>query len=89
MRILLLAPVLIVGACDVTTDSNNNAVTVQYNKVAAENAASDIGNTAQGIGSAIGNEVDETANKIDNSKIVAHDGEGDGDNASNEASNTQ
>lgn len=90
MRILLLAPILIVCACDVTTDSSNNAVTVEYNEVAAQNAASDIGNTAEGIGSAIGNEVDATANKVDNSGIIAHDDDGSGNNAaSNEAQNKE
>ena len=72
MRILLLAPLLLAGACNVSTD--NNAVTVQYDQNTAENTMADIGNTAENIGAAIGNEVDETANKVDNSGIVADDG---------------
>ena len=71
MRILLLTPLLLVGACNVSTD--NNAVTVQYDQNTAENAAADVGNTAQDMGNAIGNEVDETAAKVNNSGIVATD----------------
>ena len=72
MRILLLTPLLLLGACNVSTD--NNAVTVQYDQNTAANAVSDIGNTAEDIGAAIGNEADETAAKVSNSDIVADDG---------------
>jgi len=83
MRILLLTPLLLVGACNVSTD--NNAVTVQYDQNTAENTMSDIGNTAENMGAAIGNEVDETANKVDNSAIVANDeGSSDGSNEVNQ-----
>ncbi len=72
MRIVLLIPILLVGACNVSKD--NNAVTVQYDENTAENAASDVGNTAKNIGAAIANEADETAAKVNNSEIVAdHD----------------
>jgi adenylosuccinate synthase len=72
MRIMLLSPLLLLGACNVSTD--NNAVTVQYDQNTAENAASDVGNTAQGIGAAIANDADRTAAKVNNSSIVAdHD----------------
>ena len=72
MRFLLLTPLLLLGACNVSTD--NNAVTVQYDQNTAQNAASDVGNTAQGIGAAIANDADRTAAKVDNSAIVAKDG---------------
>jgi hypothetical protein len=81
MRILLLTPLLLLGACNVST--GNNAVTVQYDQNTAENAAADVGNTAQNIGAAIGNEADETADKVNNSSIVA-----DHDDDNNQASNT-
>ena len=72
MRTLLVVPLLLLGACNVSTD--NNAVTVQYDQNTAENAASDVGNTASNIGDAIANEADETAAKVNNSSIVAdHD----------------
>lgn len=73
MRKLLVAPILILGACNVSTDANNDQVTLQYNQDAAEQAASDAGNTAEDIGSAIANEAGETADKVDNSAIVADD----------------
>ena len=85
MRILLLTPLLLVGACNVST--GNNAVTVQYDQNTAENAAADVGNTAQNIGGAIANEADETAAKVNNSSIVAdHD---DNRQASNTTDNKQ
>jgi hypothetical protein len=85
MRILILTPLLLLGACNVSTD--NNAVTVQYDQNTAENAAADIGNTAQDMGNAIGNEVDETAAKVNNSGIVADDD--DNKAASNTTENKQ
>ena len=74
MRVLLAIPLLLTGACNVVSDPSNDQVTVQYNEEAAQDAASDAGNTAEGIGSAIVNEANETADRVDNSGIVA-DGE--------------
>jgi hypothetical protein len=72
MRILIAIPALVaLGACNVSKDGN--AVTVQYDQNTAENVASDVGNTAEDIGGAIANEAQETANKVDNSGIVADD----------------
>jgi hypothetical protein len=84
MRILLLTPLLLVGACNVSTD--NNAVTVQYDQNTAENAAADVSNTARDMGNAIANEADETAAKVNNSGIVTQD---DNNQASNTAENKQ
>jgi hypothetical protein len=71
MRILIVLPLAaLAAACNVSTDTNNSAVTVQYNEETARNAAEDVGNTAQNIGNAIANEANETANKVNNSKIV-------------------
>ncbi len=74
MKVCLLAPFLILGGCNVSTDSNNDQMTVQYDQQTAQNVASDAGNTAEGIGRAIANDVDETAAKVNNSDIVADDG---------------
>jgi hypothetical protein len=81
---IALAPLLLVGACNVSTD--NNAVTVQYDQNTAENTAADVSNTAQNIGAAIANEADETAAKVNNSDIVADD---DRNDTSNSAENRQ
>ena len=84
MRILALMPILVLGACNVSTDSGNNSVTVQYDQNLAENTAADIGNTAQNMGAAIGNEVDETAAKVNNSGIVANDDRDEASNTTNQ-----
>jgi hypothetical protein len=64
MRIALVIPLLLLGACNVTKDGN--AVTVQYDQNTAENTAADIGNTAQTIGGDIANDVQKTGDKIQN-----------------------
>ena len=73
MRFMLLATGLALGGCNVSTDSANNSMTVQYDQNKAENTAADVGNTAQNIGQSIVNDVDRAAAKIDNSSIVAND----------------
>ena len=55
MRILLALPLLLVSACNVSTDANNDSMTIQYNEEAAE----DVGNAAENIGTAIGNEAED------------------------------
>ena len=58
MRIALVVPLLLLGACNVSKDGN--AVTVQYDHNTAENAAADVSNTAQNIAADIGNDVKNT-----------------------------
>ena len=54
MRILIAIPALLVlGACNVSKEGN--AVTVQYDQNTAENAAADIGNDVQNTGDRIEN----------------------------------
>jgi hypothetical protein len=64
MRIALVVPLLLLGACNVSKDGN--AVTVQYDHNTAENAAADVSNTAQNIAADIGNDVKNTGEKIQN-----------------------
>ena len=68
MRFLLAIPLLLVAACNVSTDANNDSVTLQYN----EDAAEEVGNAAENIGTAIGNEAEDLT---------------DGNTAENEAAN--
>ena len=83
MRILIAIPALLaLGACNVSKDGN--AVTVQYDENTAANALSDAGNTAENLGDAIANEAQETANKVDNSGIVADDGNEAAENTTNQ-----
>jgi hypothetical protein len=66
MRIAFAIPLLLLGACQVSKDENNGTTSVTYNSDVAENAASDIGNTAQNIAGDIGNDVKATGEKIEN-----------------------
>ena len=68
MRILLVIPALLVaGACNVSKEGN--AVTVEYDQNTAEQAVSDVSNTAQDVGGAIANDVEETADKVQNTDV--------------------
>jgi hypothetical protein len=82
MRLIfaLPLPLLMAAGCNVESDPQNDEVTFQYNQEAASQAVDDAGNTAEGIGAAIANEADRTADRIDNSGIVA---DGDGNTAQN------
>jgi hypothetical protein len=64
MRIAIIIPLLLLGACNVSKEGN--AVTVQYDQNTAQNTAADIGNTAQNIAADIGNDVKKTGDKIEN-----------------------
>jgi len=67
MRIALAAiPLLLLGACQVSKDDNNGTASVTYNSDVAENAASDVGNTAENIANDIGSDVKNTSEKIQN-----------------------
>jgi hypothetical protein len=70
MRIALaIAPLLMLGACQVSKDENNGTTSVTYNSDVAENAAADVGNTAENIASDIGNDVKKTADKLQNTDV--------------------
>ena len=66
MRIALVIPLLLLGACQVSKDQNNSTTSVTYNSDVAENAAKDVGNTAENIATDIGNDVKKTGEKIEN-----------------------
>lgn len=66
MRILLAAPLLLLGACNVDRDSGNGTTTVSFNEDVAENTLSDVGDAAENIGGAIVNDVEQTADKVSN-----------------------
>ena len=65
-RTALMLPLLLLGACQVSTDDANDSMTVQYNQDLAENTAADVGNTAQNIGGVIANDVSQAADKVQN-----------------------
>jgi hypothetical protein len=62
MRIALVIPLLLLGACQVS--KGNNEVSVTYNSDVAENAAADVGNTAENIAADIGNDVKTEGAKV-------------------------
>ena len=66
MRILLAVPLLVLGACNVDRDAGNDTTTVSFDESAAANAADDVGDAAQNIGSAIATDVEQAADKVQN-----------------------
>ncbi len=73
MRIILILPVLLLGACQVSKDDANNTLSVTLNEDVAANTAADISNTAQNVAADVGNEAKSTgekiSNKVDNANI--------------------
>ena len=68
MRTMIFAlPLLALAGCNVSKEGN--AVTVQYDQNTAENAAADAGNFAENIGGAIANDVERTADKVQNTDV--------------------
>lgn len=66
MRILMAAPLLLLGACNVDRDAGNDTTTVSFNEEVAANTLEDVGQTAENIGGAIANEAEQTAAKVEN-----------------------
>jgi hypothetical protein len=66
MRMILILPVLLLGACQVSKDDANNTVSVTLNEDVAANTAADISNTAQNVAADVGNEAKATGDKISN-----------------------
>ena len=67
MRIMIAVALLALTACNVSKEGN--AVTVQYDQNTAENAAADVGNFAENVGGAIANDVQQTADKVQNTDV--------------------
>ena len=64
MRILALAPIALLAACQVS--EGNNSMTVSYNQDVAENAVADVANGAEEAGEAIANGAQEAGAAIKN-----------------------
>ena len=80
MRILFAAPLLVLAACGVDNDEQNDTVTIQYDENEMEKVAADMGNAAENAGEAIGNAAEDAAAAIENTDIdVSTDG-GDAEN---------
>ena len=66
MRIQIVLPLLLLGACEVTKDDANDQVTVEYNQGLAENSAADVANEVGNLADDIGNDVERTGDRIQN-----------------------
>ena len=65
-KIVLFAPALLLGACQVTDDNANDQVTVAYNQDVAENAGATALNTIDQAAGAIVNDTKEAGAAIRN-----------------------
>ena len=65
MRIVLAIPLLLIAACNVENDPQNNQVVLNYDEEGVENAAEDVGN----IGEDIGNEAEDVVNTLQNTDV--------------------
>jgi len=66
MRMFLALPLLALGGCQVTTDDKNDQMTIEYNQDVAENGISDAANTAEDLAGKVSNDVQQTADKVEN-----------------------
>ena len=70
MRLIIsTAAVLLLGACQVSKDDANDAVSVTYNEDVAANAAADVANTAENVADDVANGVDAAGERIDNTDV--------------------
>ena len=66
MRLFALLPLLMVAGCGVDTDPRNDQVTIQYNEQRIENALDAAGNEAGRVASDVGNSIEGAGERIEN-----------------------
>lgn len=64
--LIILAPALLLGACQVSEDKANGSTTVSYNQDVAENAGATALNTVDEAATAIANDARDVANDVRN-----------------------
>ena len=69
MRIMIALPLLLLGACNVTKDGNNDTVSVTVNEELAANTAANVSNDVQNIAADVGNTVENTGDKLKNTDV--------------------
>ena len=69
MRMMIALPLLLLGACNVTKDGNNDTVSVTVNEDLAANTAADVGNDVQNIAADVGNTVENAGDKLKNTDV--------------------
>jgi len=69
MRIMIALPLLLLGACNVTKDGNNDTVSVTVNEDLAANTAANVSNDVQNIAADVGNTVENAGDKLKNTDV--------------------
>ena len=64
--LIIIAPALMLGACQVTEDKGNGQTTVSYNQDVAENAGANVVNAANEAASAISNDAKKAGDTVSN-----------------------
>ena len=69
MRMMIALPLLMLGACNVAKDGNNDTISITVNEDAAENTAAKLGNDVQNIAADVGNEAQNLGDKVENTDV--------------------
>ena len=69
MRMMIALPLLMLGACNVTKDGNNDTVSVTVNEDLAANTAANVSNDVQNIAADVGNTVENAGDKLKNTDV--------------------
>ncbi|WP_129790580.1 hypothetical protein [Sphingosinicella sp. CPCC 101087] len=71
MRIIALLPLLMVAACDVESDPQNDQVSLGYDEQQIENTAESVGTAAGEAASEVGNAAEAAASQLGNAASEA------------------
>jgi hypothetical protein len=69
MRMMIVLPILLLGACNVAKDNANNTVSVTVNEELAANTAANVSNDVQNIAADVGNTVENAGDKLKNADV--------------------
>ena len=71
MRTLIVLPLLALAlaGCKVTKDEANDSITAEFNGEIAENSLADAANVTENIAADIGNDIEQTADKVENTDV--------------------
>jgi hypothetical protein len=69
MRIMIALPLLLLGACNVTKDGNNDTVSLTVNEDLAANTAANVSNDVQNVAADVGNTVENAGDKLKNTDV--------------------
>jgi len=84
MRAAVILPILLLAACSVSKDPNNNAMTLSYDNAAVENGTRAVTSEATKIAGEIAADVKDTGSKI---KTKIEEQTADGNAADNSTAN--